>query len=391
MKKRTVVVFFSIFFTLYGLVNFYIFLRGWQALPKGTIFHTVYTVLFVLLAGAFIEGRRFEKSRPTQFSAVLIWVGSFWLGAMLYFFLAVVIIDLMRVLNHFFGIFPSVVSGHYESAKEIIGGGVVLIVLAILGYGYRNAVHPRIRQLHFAVAKAEPNGIQELRIAVVSDIHLGTIVGRKRLEEVVGLVASIRPDIILLPGDIVDEDLGPVIRNDLGKSLRRLQSPLGVYAVTGNHEYIGGVEQACAYLVEHGITMLRDECVTVGDVLILIGREDRSIKQFAGKERKSLSALMLNVDTALPVILMDHQPFHLEEAAGHSIDLQLSGHTHHGQLWPLNYITKMVYEVSWGYFQKGKTHIYVSCGAGTWGPPVRTGNKPEILDIRLTFDESAKM
>ena len=95
---------------------------------------------------------------------------------------------------------------------------------------------------------------------------------------------------------------------------------------------------------------------------------------------------MKGVDHSMPVILMDHQPFGLHEAVENGVDLQLSGHTHHGQLWPFSFITKRVYELSWGYLKIGDTHFYVSCGVGTWGPPVRTGNSPEIMNIILSFD-----
>jgi hypothetical protein len=156
-----------------------------------------------------------------------------------------------------------------------------------------------------------------------------------------------------------------------------------VFAVTGNHEYIGGAGPACAYLEEHGITMLRDSVARLEGGTYIVGREDRSSAGFGGGKRKTLESLMAEVDTAYPVVLMDHQPFRLEEAAGKGIDLQLSGHTHHGQLWPLNKITEAVYEVSRGEAVKGETHFYVSSGVGTWGPPVRTGNRPEIVLIRL--------
>jgi predicted MPP superfamily phosphohydrolase len=109
------------------------------------------------------------------------------------------------------------------------------------------------------------------------------------------------------------------------------------------------------------------------------------MSQFSDNRRKALKELVAGIDRSAPLILMDHQPFGLEEGVENGIDLQLSGHTHHGQLWPLNYITRAIYQVSWGYVKLGETHVYVSCGVGTWGPPVRTGNRPEILDITLHF------
>jgi hypothetical protein len=225
-----------------------------------------------------------------------------------------------------------------------------------------------------------------MNVVVASDIHLGTIVCKSKLERIVDRINALEPDLVLLPGDVVDEDIGPVIRNNLGETLRKIRSKFGVVAITGNHEYIGGVEPACTYLVEHGITMLRDSSITINDSVIIVGREDISIRGFTGKIRKPLKELMSDVDKSYPIILMDHQPFHLEEAEANGADLQLSGHTHHGQLWPFNFITKKVYELSWGYKKKGNTHYYVSCGVGTWGPPVRTGNRPEIVSLRLKFE-----
>ena len=206
------------------------------------------------------------------------------------------------------------------------------------------------------------------------------------MERIVERINALEPDLVLLPGDVVDEDIGPVIRNNLGETLRKIRSKFGVVAITGNHEYIGGVEPACKYLTEHGITMLRDSSITINDSLIVVGREDLSIRGFTGKTRKPLNELMAGLDKSYPIILMDHQPFHLEEAEANGVDLQLSGHTHHGQLWPFNFITKKVYELSWGYKKRGNTHYYVSCGVGTWGPPVRTGNRPEIVNFKLKFE-----
>jgi predicted MPP superfamily phosphohydrolase len=258
---------------------------------------------------------------------------------------------------------------------------VALIVIA----GFINALKPRVKTLDLEIHK-NVNPMKALNIVVASDIHLGTLICKSRLERIVEKINSLNPDLVLLPGDVVDEDLGPVIRENLGEMLRTIWSKYGVIAITGNHEYIGGVEEACQYLTDHGITMLRDSSMKIDNSITIVGREDASIKQFAYTRRKSLEELMENVDTSRPVILMDHQPFRLEEAGKNGVDLQLSGHTHHGQLWPFNFVTKKVYELSWGYKKKGNTHFYVSSGVGTWGPPIRTGNRPEIVNIRLRFE-----
>jgi predicted MPP superfamily phosphohydrolase len=234
------------------------------------------------------------------------------------------------------------------------------------------------------IKKRNPIGTT-IRLVMASDIHLGSIIGRKRFCNLVSLINAQNPDIVLFPGDVIDEDVAPAIKENLGDALEQIKAKWGIYASTGNHEYIGGVEKACRYLKQHSVNLLRDQTVVINNTLNLIGREDRSIMNFKGKKRKELSELVKTLDDSLPAILMDHQPFQLQEAVDHGIDLQISGHTHHGQLWPLNLITSIVYEVSWGYKQKGNTHYYVSSGAGTWGPPVRLGNTPEIVVIDLQF------
>lgn len=383
MKAVNMVVFFAVFFLIYGLVNFYIFLRGWEAIPPGSPLRVPYLALFLFLALAFIAGRFLERAWLSRVSAMLVWVGSFWLAAMLYFLLAVVLLDLLRLANHFMPFFPSFVTGNYAASRLVTGWGVTALVFVTLVGGHLNALFPRIREIDLTVRKKSGEKGDTQRIVVASDIHLGTIIGRRRLRSIVDRINSLEPDVVLLPGDIVDEDLAPVIRQNLGETLRTIRSNQGVFAVTGNHEYIGGAGPACAYLSEHGITMLRDSVARLKGGMYIVGREDRSSAGFGGRKRKTLESLMAEVDTAYPVVLMDHQPFRLEEAAGKGIDLQLSGHTHHGQLWPLNKITEAVYEVSWGEAVKGETHFYVSSGVGTWGPPVRTGNRPEIVLIRL--------
>ena len=384
MKALPFILFFGVFFTVYGLLNYYIFIRGWQAIPPGSSLRLIYLVLFLVLALAFIGGRFLERAWLSPLSETLVWLGSFWLAAMLYFILGILILDLLRLLNHFVPIFPVFITADYQRAKGIAALTLIGLVAVVLVIGHVNALFPVTKPLALNVPK-KAGGEGQMRIAVASDIHLGTVIGRKRFDRIIEQIDALHPDVILLPGDIVDEDLGPVIRENLGERLRALTSRYGVFAVTGNHEYIGGVEEAVAYLREHGVTVLRDEAYVLPNGVTLVGREDRSLVQMAHGKRKELGELLTGVDMTRPVILMDHQPFHLEEAERSGVDLQLSGHTHHGQLWPLNYITGAVYEVSMGYKKKGNTHIYVSCGIGSWGPPVRTGNRPELIDLILTF------
>ncbi len=385
MKKINFAIFFSVALSVYALINYYIFIREWEAGGFQSTWRTVYVAAFLLLSISFIAGRMLERVQLSWLSSALVLLGSFWLAAMVYFLLFAFAIDIIRLLNFIVPFFPPFITVNPERTKELTSFAVIAVVLVIVLGGYINARTPRIKTLALTIPK---NGrtMKTLNIAVASDIHLGTIVCKSKLEKIVERINALAPDLVLLPGDVVDEDIGPVIRNNLGETLRKIQAKYGVIAITGNHEYIGGVEPACRYLVEHGITMLRDAWVKIDDGLYVVGREDISIRGFTGKTRKPLPELMAGVDKSYPIILMDHQPFRLEEAEMNGVDLQLSGHTHHGQLWPFNFITKKVYELSWGYKKKGNTHYYVSCGVGTWGPPIRTGNRPEIIDMRLKFE-----
>jgi hypothetical protein len=390
MNKLNFMIFFSIFLLLYGLINSYVFLRGWQAMPVDSPFRLPYAIIFSILSLSFLAGRLLERSAPGVVSTIFVWMGSFWFAAFAYFTLAALLIDIMRLVNYGVPIFPDFITANLARTKLVVMLGVVLAVGIALTLGYFNARSPQLKTLRINIPK-KVDSLKTLTVAVASDIHLGTIIGRERLEKIVGTINDLHPDLILLPGDIVDEDLAPVIRQNLGETLRTLKAKYGVFAVTGNHEYIGGVEEACKYLVEHNIRLLRDEAVTIGDGIMLVGREDRSINQFAGKRRKPLSELVNGAADKSVVILMDHQPFGLNEAVEQGIDLQLSGHTHHGQLWPFQLITNALYEVSWGYRRKEQTQFYVSSGAGTWGPPVRLGNTPEIIHLQITFGEASSL
>ncbi len=371
----------SVILSIYGAANYYIFIRGLHALRLTGTVRTAYIVLFIFLAASFIAAMFLERADIFLLGKPLSWIGSFWLGAFVYFLLIVAAIDLVRLLNHFVHFFPAFMTSDPARTARLAAYGVISLVGILVVYGFINSHIIRVRNFDIKIAK-EAGGRKTLNIAMASDIHLSSIINNGRIAAIVNKLNSLKPDIVLLPGDIVDGDLNPVVRQNLGEALRRIKAPLGVYAITGNHEYIGGAEKACEYITEHGVKMLRDSTVFIGNSFYVVGREDRS-----ARKRKPLSELMADVDKKYPVILMDHQPFHLEEAEENGVDLQLSGHTHYGQMWPFNYITDMVYELAYGYLVKGHTHIFVSSGVGTWGPPIRIVADPEIASFTLRFQE----
>ena len=382
MKSYQFLVFFSIVLVIYAAINYYIYARAMQAIPAASSFRIWFKWGFLLVVSAYIAGRIMERVYLSAFSDALTWIGSFWLAIMLYGFLIVLLIDIIRLANHFIGFLPQYLYSAQGKATLLYLSMAVAFITVLAGH--INAITPRVNKFTLEVDK-QANGLKELNIAMASDIHMGTLIGPRRTGKLVNLINSQKPDIILLAGDIVDEDLAPVIRQNLGKSLEKLSAPMGVFGITGNHEYIGGANEAVKYLEAHGVTMLRDSVANIAGSFYVAGREDRDKNRFSGQKRLEVAELLSNIDHSLPIILLDHQPFALDKAAEAGVDLQLSGHTHHGQLWPLNFMTKAIYEVSMGYKQKGKSHFYVSPGFGGWGPPVRTGNRPEIVMIKLKF------
>lgn len=384
MNKKSLIIFITFILGIYLLVNYYIFLRGWQALAGSHSYRLIYEIIFSVLFISYPLSRFLERTFLVKISEPVIWLGSLWLAAMLYFFLAVLSIDIIRAADYFFNFIPEAVFCPCNNIKLllfiIISSFTFLLIIA----GFINARRPVIKKLNLDIQK-KVTGMKSLRIAAVSDIHIGMIIKHRMVGRLARMIKSINPDVVLFAGDVIDEVIDPVIKYNLGAPLSEIKAPLGLYGITGNHEFIGGAKKSVAYIESLGIKMLLDEVVKISDSFYIVGRIDHDIIRFTNKKRKELSGLLIDVDTSLPIILLDHQPFNLDKTAACEIDLQISGHTHHGQLWPFNYVTKAIYKISQGYLKKGNTHIYVSCGFGTWGPPIRIGNRPEILDIKLNF------
>ena len=387
MKVPAIIIFLSIVLTVYFLVNLYIYRHGLMALPKGTQLRSIFFWLFWSLAICFPLGRFIERFWTSPITDSIIWIGSFWLAAMLYLFLITVMVDLVRLSNF---ISPWMTKAFGDSLPYFrlwtLYGAVILVLLLVI-VGHVNAVWTRVSHYNISIEKDGGNR-KHLRIVTASDIHMGTIIAQRRVGKLVRLINEQKPDIVLLAGDIVDEDLGPVIRRNLGRKQEQIKAKDGVFAVTGNHEYIGGAEAAIMYLKNHGVTILRDSVVLIDRSFYIAGRDDWGSARMSGKKRKEITELLEDIDKSRPIVLLDHQPFKLDKVVPENVDIQLSGHTHHGQLWPFSYLTKAIFELSSGYLRKGNTHFIVSNGYGTWGPPVRIGNRPEIIVIDVTFTKS---
>jgi uncharacterized protein len=380
--KFRFMIFFLVVLTVTILVNLYIYYRTRPMFPSGTSGWWLSFLLFWLVALAYILGRFTERAGITWLAEPLIKAGSWWLGAMVYLLLLFLLADILRGISLIPGL-KGFFSFPWLSEKgKIVSLTVYIITAVILTAGYFNARYPAVVRQPVKLDKSFPGG--HLKAVLASDIHLGTLIGTGRLRHLVDLINRQEPDVILLAGDIFDEDLGPVIRNNLGDLLKNLKAREGVIAILGNHEFYGNATEAQRYLENHNITVLRDSVLVLQGGIAIIGREDITGQQMFRKKRKTLAELLAGVDTLKPVIVLDHQPFRLQEVATHPVDLQLSGHTHDGQMWPFNYIINAMYEIGTGFGKINQTQFYVSPGVGTWGPPIRTSCRPEVIVLEIS-------
>ena len=374
-------IFFSIVLTVYSLVNIYLFYKGFKAIPALQNNKFLYAITFFLLAILFIIAKILESKHSSVITDILNIIGGFWLAFMLYGFLFFLLSDIILLFLRI----PGIISG--ENVMLFRKWSFIIIAsassLLIIG-GFINAIIPVTKEYNITINK-QAGPVKTLRIAAVSDIHLGSIIRKRSLKQMSSIIRKLKPDLILLLGDIVDGEIGPVLRDDLLQYFTWPESTDGLFAITGNHEFIGGAGRTIPYIESKGIRVLKDEMVTLEGGIQLIGRIDRDSYRFYGKERLPLGELMKQADTSKPVILLDHQPFHLDVSAKYGIDLELSGHTHNGQMWPLNYVTSMIYELSYGYLKKRNTQFIVSSGYGLWGPRVRSGSRSEVLLINIKF------
>lgn len=346
---------------------------------------SIFLTVFLTLSISIIAGKILERIWISKVTDILVWIGSFWLAAFIYFLIFILFIDFLRLINHIVPYFPSFITSNFEKTKFITSMIIVGIVIILIVSGYINAINPRIKTLELNINK-KVDGIKSLNIVAVSDIHLGTIVGNRRTVRLINKINSLKPDIVLFAGDMIDDNIELVKHHKLLEHFSDIKSKFGVFAVPGNHEYIGGAFMQWDYYQKQNITVLKDTVLKIDNSFYIVGRDDIDIKRYKSIQRKTLPDLLIDVDKSLPIILLDHQPYNFDEAANNGIDLQISGHTHNGQLWPINYITKSIFEISWGYKKKKETHFYVSSGFGTSGPPIRLGNRPEILKFILRFN-----
>ncbi|MDR3265955.1 MAG: metallophosphoesterase [Tannerella sp.] len=346
--------------------NVYVFCRLYGMIPEGNRFRIAVVIFSVGIFASFV-GSAFCEHFPIGIAAVLQKISSSWLFIFIYFLMIILLLDLLR-------------ASHWLPVEKIMRNSwagfaaVLALVMAIMTYGYFNYLDKKRVELFIVDEKMEIGN--HIKIVAFSDLHLGYNVGKDELRDWIQLVNEENPDLVLIAGDIVDNTVRPLYAQEMDLEFRRIRSKYGVYAIMGNHEYRDA--ESTDFIRRAGICLLRDTVVSINNHLYIAGRDDRS-----NANRKPLESLLAGLDSSKQVILLDHQPFHLEEAEKNDITLQLSGHTHHGQVWPLSLITRLIFEKAHGYLKKGNSHIYVSSGIGIFGGKFRIGTQSEYVVIQL--------
>lgn len=348
---------------LYLSGNGYLFFKFWQAMNGMPLWcKAVAAVMFWLAAFSLFASIGLRESQtPEWLIALMFRIGAVWIVFLLYAVMTLAVFDVARLF------FPSLKHPLWYALP---------ITACVLLYGYVNNQHPKVEQLSITLQKSGAS--QPIRIVAISDVHLGHGTGIEALKGYVEKINAHNPDLIFIAGDLIDNSLKPLRGKPIREVLSSLKAPMGIYMVPGNHEYISGIDACADYLKQTPVILLRDSVLSLPCGIQLIGRDDRT-----NHRRKPLNHLLEQADRRKPIVVLDHQPFHLAQADSLGVDLQISGHTHHGQIWPLSLVTDAIYEQSHGYRKWKHAHIWVSSGLSLWGPPFRIGTNNDMAVIEL--------
>lgn len=368
---------FILVILLYLTGNVYVFYRTWQAMPPnliGRIILLSFAVLSVLsIILFFVAG----DSMPIGLSSFFYKLGTSWIFILLYVFIVFLVKDLIGLANNFLHFMPSDTLARYTRDNWVGLGFMVGFITLLMICGYlKYTWKVRVEQ---PVYTHKSIGISDsLKIVAISDLHLGYGIGKGELMQWIAKINKEQPDIVLIAGDIIDNSVRPLDAENMAECFKSIEAKKGVYMCLGNHEYISGIDKSIDFIKKTGIHLLRDSYAEIDSSFYIVGRDDKM-----NPRRKPLSELIASLDNSKPIILLDHQPYNLEESEACGVDLQFSGHTHQGQVWPISLITNAIYEDDHGYIQKGKTNIYVSSGIGIWGGKFRIGTQSEYVVVNM--------
>lgn len=377
-------VFLTVFTALVGALHAYLWQRLVRAPDLGATFTRFGTRAVIGLGVLLPVGMLASRFLPRAASSVLAWASYLWFGVAVVLFFLLLGSEVIRGAVHAAGVFNGGVSPERRQfLSRAIALGVGALGVLVSGAGFASAVGPATIEKVAVRLRRFPKVLDGFRIVQISDLHIGPTLGKSWLEEVVARVNAQDPDIVAITGDLVDGSVAELAEHVA--PLAKLRAKRGVFFVTGNHEYYSGADEWIAHLRTLGVRVLRNERVEVGEgdaVFDLAGVDDYASGRWPG-HGPDLAGALAGRDPGREVVLLAHQPKQVIEAEQHGVGLQLSGHTHGGQIYPWGYAVKLDQPHLMGLERRGATQIYTNRGTGYWGPPMRVGVPSEISVIEL--------
>ena len=374
------ILFFLTFLLLYGGLHVFFFLRIRAAFAPGVSVQAVLIALLIMGLMAPLIIRALERLELEALARLMSWGGYLWMAILFLFFSVSLLLDLYRLLAYTAGLVLHADVVAYLPTARMLFLIPIAAALGIGGYGFFEARQIRPEYLEIRSDKI-PKAVGKIRIVQISDVHVGVLVREKRLAAILRSVSEAQPDLLVSTGDLVDGQLNSM--SEAMAQFRELRPRYGKFAVTGNHEFYAGIDEAINFITQSGFTLLRGEVATVAGVVDLAGVDDPTTRRVGPRGGLSDREILTLQGGDRFTILLKHQPLVENDAPG-AFDLQLSGHTHRGQIFPFSLITSRFFP-----FHSGNYHLtegallHVSRGTGTWGPPIRFLSPPEITIIDL--------
>jgi predicted MPP superfamily phosphohydrolase len=378
------ILFLLTFFLVYGGLHLYAFLKVRAAFSFGiqaNIFLALFMVLMILspIIVRFAERSGFELA-----ARMFAYIGYTWMGILVLFIAASLVIDLYRFLFFAFGFIVKKDFSRFMIPHVYAFLIPLAVSLVVNVYGYFEARDIRTEKVVIKTRKI-PAEIGTIKIVQISDVHIGLIMGEERLKKILRIVKAEDPDILVSTGDLVDGQSDDISR--IADLFNGIEPRYGKFAITGNHEFYAGLTHSLQFLKEAGFTVLRGERVTVSGIMHVVGIDDPAGKRYNLYNNISERELLKKIPRDTFTLLLKHRPV-LDDGITGLFDLQLSGHVHKGQIFPLSIITGFIYPTQEGLARlSDNSYLYVSRGTGTWGPPIRFLAPPEVTIIELVHPE----
>ncbi len=374
-------IFFISFILIYSGMHLYVFLKAKAALNPGKIAQRLTAFFLIAMISAPFFVRFYEKKGFETFAYLTAHVGFIWMGTIFLFFIYGVLIDFWRFLIFTAGTLLKKNLHTLRPSPKFAFFIPFLISIAIASYGYFEAMDVKTERLTIRSAKIPP-AAGSIKIVQISDVHLGHIIREARLKNILDKIKAEKPDILISTGDLVDGQRSDL--NDLSSLFKEINPRYGKFAITGNHEYYAGIEQSLEFIDRSGFRILRGEGLTVNGIINIAGVDDHADIISGSTNSTSEKEMLLKLPKDKFTLFLKHRPL-IDEDLNGLFDLQLSGHTHKGQIFPFNFFVGRFFPFISGYHQiTDKSSIYISRGSGTWGPPIRFLTQPEVTVIELS-------